>query len=669
MNTGIFGEGFPYSNFHDLNMDWIIKIAKDFLDQYTHIQEIIQQGKEDIETLTESGITQIGDLTATSLQDLEDKKDTLEALLQDWYDTHSEDIANELADALSDLNNWYTTHQNYLDNTLATKTAEFIAMADAKASDTLASIPSDYTELSNEVIIIDENLKDNFNLGIGKIGQKRIEDCTSLISQAQTLTTRFAKNPSYFKGGKLKSVTFKQYGAMLLRFFIAVILEDGTIKKEGTFVINTLIGTHTYINGVDFIYDKKIPENALIGYQYTLNGGYFGGLEGSYNYAGAFNNVDSISSSDYTTPSYGIGISCEYESICEDIENTIEKYLNGIKYGKLIPQNTYVLAEKDIIHVRANYVSSTNSELKLIRNADVSTEASRVEFVNFGSNTIGFYKTVGHASDASVIQKQYVLPFSFTVGHTYDIHSIKLNANISILTINDIYTANHCKALFINTENNLYLGSGWGYRTYTAGSGVSVDFIHNYSIQPEKSMICMIGDSYVESNALLAYPNDYDKRFSNLVSKKLGGDMFTWAQGGASSGQVYTWLSTILNLNESKYYLICVGMNDENFQTWQGNIENILSTIETNHGIPILCTIPPTNLASNEEHMLMNQYIRQSGIDFIDIAKIMSANNNGITVDLSKFLSDGVHPTPEVHEIIYQTIFSAFPQIFGSTIA
>ena len=41
MNSGVFGEGFPYSNFHDLNMDWIIKIAKDFLDQYTNIKNTI----------------------------------------------------------------------------------------------------------------------------------------------------------------------------------------------------------------------------------------------------------------------------------------------------------------------------------------------------------------------------------------------------------------------------------------------------------------------------------------------------------------------------------------------------------------------------------------------------------------------------------------------------
>ena len=99
MNGGIFGEGFPYSNFHDLNMDWIIKIAKDFLDQYTHIQEVIANGEESLQNLTTSGLEQ-----------LQEKADALEALLQQWYDTHSEDIANQLADALADLNAWYTQH-------------------------------------------------------------------------------------------------------------------------------------------------------------------------------------------------------------------------------------------------------------------------------------------------------------------------------------------------------------------------------------------------------------------------------------------------------------------------------------------------------------------------------------------------------------------------------
>ena len=121
MNVGAFGENFPYSNFHDLNMDWIIKIAKDFLDQYTHIQEIISNGE----------------------QSLQDKADELTRLLQEWYDTHSEDIANQLVLALQELN-----------TRLQTNITAFDAHADEKAQQTIASIPSDYTELFRNVVAV-----------------------------------------------------------------------------------------------------------------------------------------------------------------------------------------------------------------------------------------------------------------------------------------------------------------------------------------------------------------------------------------------------------------------------------------------------------------------------------------------------------------------------------
>lgn len=161
MNTGIFGEGFPYSNFHDLNTDWIIKIAKDFLDQYTHIQEIIENGEQSILDKTSTGLEQLQDKTDTGLEQLQDKADELETLLQEWYDTHSTDIADALADALQDLNDWYTIHQNYLDQTLAQNIQAFTTTAQAKAAETLESIPEDYTELSEEISNVDPSIVNN----------------------------------------------------------------------------------------------------------------------------------------------------------------------------------------------------------------------------------------------------------------------------------------------------------------------------------------------------------------------------------------------------------------------------------------------------------------------------------------------------------------------------
>ena len=132
MNTGIFGEGFPYSNFHDLNMDWIIKIAKDFLDQYSNIQQIITDGLESLNTTT-----------SESLQELQDKKDELEGLLDDWYETHSNDIATALTHALGEIS-----------TALSTAISSFNTSADAKAVATIATIPDDYTTVATEVLNI-----------------------------------------------------------------------------------------------------------------------------------------------------------------------------------------------------------------------------------------------------------------------------------------------------------------------------------------------------------------------------------------------------------------------------------------------------------------------------------------------------------------------------------
>lgn len=43
MSIGAFGENFPYTNFHELNMDWIIKIVKTFSEQYPEVMEEIEK--------------------------------------------------------------------------------------------------------------------------------------------------------------------------------------------------------------------------------------------------------------------------------------------------------------------------------------------------------------------------------------------------------------------------------------------------------------------------------------------------------------------------------------------------------------------------------------------------------------------------------------------------
>lgn len=130
MNGGAVGENFPYTNFHDLNMDWVIKIAKDFLDQYTHIQETINNG----------------------LDSLTNKAEELTALLDEWYRTHNAQLEQLIADALEDI-------ATELNNSITA----FDTHADQKGASVIASIPSDYTELNTEIENLTRLMTTSFN--------------------------------------------------------------------------------------------------------------------------------------------------------------------------------------------------------------------------------------------------------------------------------------------------------------------------------------------------------------------------------------------------------------------------------------------------------------------------------------------------------------------------
>lgn len=124
-------EHLPYTNFHDLNMDWVISVVKDFLNKYEHIEELINTGKKDIINLT-----------AEELAALTAKKEELEALLNAWYNEHSADIAEQLTNAVTSFN----------------------SSATSKTQELLGTIPSDYTNFFDDTVINAAELQRRKNL-------------------------------------------------------------------------------------------------------------------------------------------------------------------------------------------------------------------------------------------------------------------------------------------------------------------------------------------------------------------------------------------------------------------------------------------------------------------------------------------------------------------------
>ena len=234
MNTGAFGENFPYSNFHELNMDWIVKIAKDFLDQYTHIQDIIAQGITDISDTTTSGLTQ-----------LEEKKTELEGLLQAWYNEHSQDIAAQLTTAVQNL----------------------ITFANSEIQRVNASIPEDYTELSNSA------LKWINSIGTPSSYDNKLSKVNVPVITAFTVSDGWTDAPTGVTAGTL--VNFKYYTTFALqivvsyndnRLFIRFVnISTGATLSQWT-EFQTLTNAFRLFTPVNTDYDRKLSKIATPGF-------------------------------------------------------------------------------------------------------------------------------------------------------------------------------------------------------------------------------------------------------------------------------------------------------------------------------------------------------------------------------------------------------------------
>lgn len=61
-------EFWPFTNFHQLNLDWIIKVVKDFQSKYTGLEETIENGEQSINDAADSGVASVEAETTAGLQ-------------------------------------------------------------------------------------------------------------------------------------------------------------------------------------------------------------------------------------------------------------------------------------------------------------------------------------------------------------------------------------------------------------------------------------------------------------------------------------------------------------------------------------------------------------------------------------------------------------------------
>ncbi|MGZ4034473.1 MAG: GDSL-type esterase/lipase family protein [Bacteroidia bacterium] len=255
---------------------------------------------------------------------------------------------------------------------------------------------------------------------------------------------------------------------------------------------------------------------------------------------------------------------------------------------------------------------------------------------------------------------QFILPFNFTLGSNYDIRIGKRIRQLVIEVTSDD-SINH----FYNDSMyypSPFFGCLWGTPFIGCESGtISVsDFSLTtpYNLSPRLSVW---GDSFIEGNAL----SDVEQRYVSLIMDSIGHqNIAIMGRGGeASTGLDTRFPAESQWFGGSKYALLAIGVNDNNFSVWQNNTLKDLDTLKKRGIIPIIATLSPRSdrLAFIAQ---VNTWIRTvyDG-PYIDLNKAISTTG-GTHWNTGMGVPDSIHPSVAGHLAIYNRILLEAPYIF-----
>ncbi|MDO4804204.1 MAG: RICIN domain-containing protein [Lachnospiraceae bacterium] len=306
---------------------------------------------------------------------------------------------------------------------------------------------------------------------------------------------------------------------------------------------------------------------------------------------------------------------------------------------------------------------TTNTKVSIFKQEAGANGDNRCSgvYVDFARKKIGLYKGFGmNETRKSLIEND--IPFDVKPGHLYQVSMVRAADCQLFFSLVDPATWDvvYLYGSFLET------GRAWGKFEYKVDKGsATVTSLKERSLANTRPLLAMVGDSYIEGYALDVAQ---EKRYSALLLKYLKGSAYVCAKGGAKSANGVVWFNQYLfETVRPKYILLSFGMNDNDFDKWLSNMQKMIALAEENGATPILVTIPPnateTKAYMNDVHLKMSAWVRASGYRYLDVAKVLTKNHDGVTMNKALYSIDLMHPNEEGHRKIYDEFLQRFGDI------
>lgn len=232
-------------------------------------------------------------------------------------------------------------------------------------------------------------------------------------------------------------------------------------------------------------------------------------------------------------------------------------------------------------------------------------------------------------------------------------HGITIEGFIKVA----MYTDNSGYLYIIVQSKNgtfTYTFKSWGYEAnyepfVKSINSTLTEIKLNISCQDFRLPVWAFGDSYFGVSAN-RWPGEIrDFGFFNFLIDGLAGQ---------SSNGAYNDLVKALNFGTPKYLLWCLGMNDSD-DTFKTVLDKVILLCQQK-GITLIASTIPTVPDRSKE--IISQYVRDSGLRYIDFYKAMGATSEGVWYD-GYLDTDNVHPTELGAKVLAMQVLIDFPEL------
>ncbi len=341
--------------------------------------------------------------------------------------------------------------------------------------------------------------------------------------------------------------------------------------------------------------------------------------------------------------------------------------MRNLLYGKEMVTGIDYYLESDVIICRCTVYSLEGSMLQMFTAVGDGVPVPRgsASFVNFETGEMGMYRGISEVSSELTVRYSKSIGFKITVGHEYVIEMMKRDKKHT-LKITDAHTLESDTITVMPTDSN-DVGEHWGRRSYFVSGGVNVNSFRNFSLEPHKCRLLIIGDSFVEGASVFA---NQAERYCMKIKETLNGSCAISGFGGARTEQVADFYESYCKtLFVPDYVLLACGTNNLDYSTWLTAEQKLIASVKNAGSIPILVTITPRLDVDNSECIRQaNEWIRNDSNElYIDINRITTVNFDGKTLNEELFFDDKVHPLPFTHELIFKRALLDIPEVFCLT--